>query len=76
MDKYDLLLNSRGDISFEVAPKEELEQFVFNFHYATSDSLLFNFFTSSGMFTLSSTPYFDKSIFIPFQIIKYITFIL
>ena len=44
MDKYDLLLNSRGDISFEVAPKEELEQFVFNFHYATSDSLLFNFF--------------------------------
>jgi hypothetical protein len=45
MDKFDFLLNSHGDISFEVVPKEELEQFIFNFHYATSDSLLFNFFT-------------------------------
>ena len=45
MDNYDFLLNSRGDLSFEAAPKEEIEQFVFNFHYATSDSLLFNFFT-------------------------------
>ena len=44
MSNYDFLLNSHGDISFEVAPKEEMEQFVFNFHYATSDSLLFNFF--------------------------------
>ena len=45
MDKFDFLLNTHGDISFEIASKEELEQFVFNFHYATSDSLLFNFFT-------------------------------
>jgi phage baseplate assembly protein W len=45
MNNFDLFLNSHGDISFEVAPKEELEQFVFNFHYATSDSLLLNFFT-------------------------------
>lgn len=44
MSNYDFLLNSHGDISFEVAPKEEMEQFVFNFHYATSESLLFNFF--------------------------------
>lgn len=45
MDKYDFMLNNFGDISFEIMDKEELEQFVFNFHYATSDSLLFNFFT-------------------------------
>lgn len=44
MSNYDFLLSRQGDISFEVAPKEELEQFVFNFHCATSDSLLFNFF--------------------------------
>lgn len=45
MSNYDFLLNNRGDITFETAPKSEMEQFVFNFHYATSDSLLFNFFT-------------------------------
>jgi phage baseplate assembly protein W len=41
----DFFLDNHGDISFETAPQEELEQFTFNFHYATSDSLLFNFFT-------------------------------
>ena len=45
MSNIDFFLDSHGDISFEAAPQEELEQFVFNFHYATSDSLLFNFFT-------------------------------
>lgn len=44
-DSYDFLLDSRGDISFESSQKEEDERFTFNFHYATSDSLLFNFFT-------------------------------
>ena len=44
MSNIDFSLDSRGDISFEAASQEELEQFVFNFHYATSDSLLFNFF--------------------------------
>lgn len=41
----DFFLDNHGDITFEAAPQEELEQFVFNFHYATSDSLLFNFFS-------------------------------
>ena len=44
MSNYDFLLDNRGDISFETTPQEEDTQFVFNFHYATSDSLLFNFF--------------------------------
>lgn len=44
MSDYDLLLNSNGDISFDIVPEENPEQFIFNFHYATSDSLLFNFF--------------------------------
>ena len=44
-DSYDFLLDSRGDISFESSQKEAEERFTFNFHYATSDSLLFNFFT-------------------------------
>ncbi len=44
MSDYDFLLSSRGDILFEAKTKDELEQFVFNFHCATSDSLLFNFF--------------------------------
>ena len=41
----DFLLDGKGDLMFETMDPEELEQFVFNFHYATSDSLLFNFFT-------------------------------
>jgi phage baseplate assembly protein W len=45
MDTFDFYLDSRGDLSFETASREETEQFTFNFHYATSDSLLFNFFT-------------------------------
>ena len=45
MSNIDFFLDNHGDISFESTPQEELEQFVFNFHYATSDSLLFNFFT-------------------------------
>ena len=44
-DSFDFLLNSRGDLSFESMPQKEAEQLIFNFHYATSDSLLFNFFT-------------------------------
>ena len=45
MSNIDFFLDNHGDISFESTPQEELEQFVFNFHCATSDSLLFNFFT-------------------------------
>ena len=45
MDNYDFLLDSRGDISFEAAPNNDSSQLEFSFHYATSDSLLFNFFT-------------------------------
>lgn len=41
---YDFLLNSKGDISFETTSVEESDHFTFNFHFATSDSLLFNFF--------------------------------
>ncbi len=41
---YDFLLTNKGDISFEVSDIEDSESFTFNFHYATSDSLLFNFF--------------------------------
>ena len=41
---YDFLLNSKGDISFETMEMDESEHLTFNFHYATSDSLLFNFF--------------------------------
>ncbi len=41
---YDFLLNNRGDITFEAMDQEPEERFEFNFHYATSDSLLFNFF--------------------------------
>lgn len=41
---YDFLLNSKGDISFEVSDVQDSESLTFNFHYATSDSLLFNFF--------------------------------
>ncbi len=44
MSNYDFFLSNRGDISFETMAQDEIEQFVFNFHYATSDSLLFNFF--------------------------------
>lgn len=42
---YDFLLNSRGDLDFETIPPNEAEQLEFNFHVATSDSLLFNFYT-------------------------------
>lgn len=45
MSNYDFLLNNHGDITFESSTQEEQERFTFNFHYATSDSLLFNFFT-------------------------------
>lgn len=45
ISNYDFLLNKNGDISFEISPQEEDSKFVFNFHYATSDSLLFNFFS-------------------------------
>lgn len=45
MSDYDFLLNSKGDISFEAMSQDEIEQFVLEFHCATSDSLLFNFFT-------------------------------
>lgn len=43
MSNYDFLLDAHGDISFETVPQDNKEQLVFNFHYATSDSLCFNF---------------------------------
>ena len=45
MSDIDFFLDNQGDILFETTNKEAQEQFVFNFHCATSDSLLFNFFT-------------------------------
>ena len=45
MSDIDFFLDSKGDILFETTDKEMQEKFIFNFHYATSDSLLFNFFT-------------------------------
>lgn len=45
MAVYDFLLNSSGDLDFETIPLNETSRFEFNFHIATSDSLLFNFYT-------------------------------
>ena len=68
---YDFFLNNKGDLSFETVDMEESEQLVFNFHYATSDSLLFNFFPEihgtknreQGMFQFNFNTYtvlYDK----------------
>lgn len=45
MAVYDFLLNSSGDLDFETVPQNEANKFEFSFHIATSDSLLFNFYT-------------------------------
>ena len=47
MNNRDFLLNSSGDISFISKSEESLDRLEFNFHYATSDSLLFSFFADT-----------------------------
>ena len=44
----DLALNAKGDIVFEDINEDDVIPFIFNFHYATSDSLLFNFFSDTN----------------------------
>jgi hypothetical protein len=40
----DFLLDSNGDLEFESESQSDASKFEFNFHIATSDSLLFNFY--------------------------------
>lgn len=40
----DFLLDSNGDLEFESEDQSETSKLEFNFHIATSDSLLFNFY--------------------------------
>lgn len=43
LSNVDFLLNNNGDIVFESNKANDSERLEFNFHYATSKSLLFNF---------------------------------